>query len=142
MTRDKFLSKVVKTPTGCWEWNGFINQDGYGMLSAKFNGKLTLSAHRYSYMIEKGEIPKGKQLDHLCRNRKCVNPDHLEPVTNYENMMRGNALASINAKKTHCIHGHPLSGYNLIIRNKSGHRDCRICGNERNRRHRLKLKQA
>jgi hypothetical protein len=79
-----------------------------------------------------GEIPKGLQLDHLCRTPLCFNPQHLEPVTSKENTMRGLGVSSLNAKKTHCKHGHLLSGNNLVILH-GNKRNCRECKNRINR---------
>lgn len=132
MTKEKFLSCVKKKDNGCWEWQKSTAK-GYGRCNESVNGKRVQLAHRYSYILFKGFIPQNKHLDHLCRNHGCVNPDHLEPVTNYENMMRGNASASINAKKTHCIHGHEFTDENTITRMRRGRltRECRQCGRDR-----------
>jgi hypothetical protein len=123
---NQFWSKV-EISGDCWFWRGARNWAGYGVF--KF-GKTNTPAHRVAYRLIKGQIPKGKTLDHLCRNRGCVNPDHLEPATMRENLLRSEeTLASRNLAKTHCAHGHPLSGGNLLERTKNGHpiRICREC---------------
>jgi len=96
----------------CWIWTGPKNPGGYG--TPYFQGKMR-RAHRVAYELILGTIPAGKQLDHLCRVRHCVNPAHLEPVTNKENALRGFSFSAKNAKKTHCINGHEFSGQNLRI---------------------------
>lgn len=83
--REYVMARVEIDENGCWNWQRAIQDNGYGLCSRKGWRK---SAHRYSYLAFRGEIPGGLQLDHLCRNRKCVNPDHLEPVTSKENVMR------------------------------------------------------
>lgn len=98
--------------TACRMFLGYIGKGGYGRKSR--NGRLYM-AHRLSYESAKGQIPVGLQIDHLCRNRACVNPEHLEPVTCKENTYRGFSPSMENAMKTHCIRGHPFSGANLII---------------------------
>jgi len=118
----RFWSKVNKTDT-CWLWTACIQTGGYGL--SWYNGRNVL-AHRLSYELLKGEIPKGLTIDHLCRVRHCVNPDHLEVVTNKENVLRGEGLSAINSRKTHCKRGHPLSGDNLY-RHPKGERHCRAC---------------
>lgn len=121
---------VVDAETGCWNWTGYINRDGYGVGSLK---RKSGAAHRLVFAFHKGPIPEGLTLDHLCRNRRCVNPDHLEPVSIRENLLRGDTFQARNAAKTHCIHGHPLSGNNLYIHPGRGVRDCRICRRLANR---------
>lgn len=100
---DRFWMQVVMVEN-CWEWIGTVNSGGYG----SFNDGRQFKAHRWSYARFKGPIPPSLTLDHLCRNRRCVNPDHLEPVTNRENILRGNGPTAENARKTHCKRGHPL----------------------------------
>jgi len=110
--------------TPCWDWiSRFNGVDGYGL--AKCNRKNIL-AHRLSYELHIGPIPEGMCLDHLCRNRKCVNPDHLEPVTLKENIKRGWAA---RPRVTHCKYGHPYAGDNLRI-TPHGKRVCRACQRE------------
>lgn len=110
--------------------DGSINQWGYGRY--KHKGKTRL-AHRYVYEALNNHIPADRQIDHLCRVRNCVNPAHLEVVTSRENVLRGNAITAINSKKTHCIHGHELSGENLFIR-RDGRRRCQVCERESQKR--------
>ena len=105
--------------TGCWIWEGAF-QGRYGVYNEP--GERTHSAHRYSYQLLIGPIPDGKQLDHLCRNPACVNPDHLQPVTARENVLRAvTARATINAAKSVCDKGH--NDWYLW----RGHRQCRAC---------------
>lgn len=105
----------------CWEWMG--QQDGKGY--SKFRHSAGTLAHRFVYELCNGVIPDGLVLDHLCRNRWCVNPMHLEPVTNHENIMRGSGLAAANAAKTHCIRGHEFTPENTVLV-PSG-RNCLAC---------------
>ena len=122
---ERFWSKVdVRSARDCWEWLGCLSA-GYGRFSLGNGGGLIL-AHRYSYEALVGVIPTGLRLDHLCRNTSCVNPMHLEPVTQRENVLRGRSPAALNALKTHCPKGHPLSGANLRVDNV-GKRRCRAC---------------
>lgn len=96
-------------------------------------------AHRISYEHFTGPIPAGLHLDHLCRNRACVNPEHCEPVTCRENVRRGEGIAAKHMAKTHCIQGHELSVSNLY-RTRKGHRVCRTCALAANRKHSAKKK--
>jgi hypothetical protein len=128
---NRFWKKVVvRLDTGCWEWNGSKNQ-GYGQFQV--HPKVSIRAHRFSYEMLVGPVPDGKELDHSCRNRSCVNPSHLEPLTHRENTLRGNTIVAANAVKTHCPYGHPLSGDNLIFY-KNGSRHCRTCARASSRR--------
>lgn len=113
-------SYTVDAATGCWVWSLSLDTSGYGRL--RIDGRQ-LSSHRFAYQRFVGPISDGMQLDHLCRNRACCNPAHLEQVTLHENIRRGGP-----ATKVDCANGHPLSGDNLVIRT-SGKRACRICSN-------------
>lgn len=107
---------------GCWLWCGATDRLGYGVM--RIAGKLK-KAHRISYEIHRGDIPPGLCLDHLCRVRNCVNPEHLEPVTPGENTRRGDAW-KYNGLKTHCKHGHEFNDKNTYFR-PTGGRTCRVC---------------
>lgn len=127
-----FWERVNQTET-CWNWIGSINRGGYGVFTFGGRSGKKLYGHRASYELHKGNIPDGLEIDHLCRNRKCVNPDHLEAVTRQVNTKRGigpSILGKINASKTHCKHGHEFTPENTIIR-KTGGRRCRQCEKEK-----------
>lgn len=117
---ERFMSYVDVDK--CWLWKGGLIS-GYGTF--KWNGER-LRSHRLSYELFSGPIPEGLVIDHLCRKRNCVNPDHLEPVTLEENILRGNGLPARNKRKTHCLRGHPFSPDNVRIA-PNGSRICRIC---------------
>ena len=118
----RFFSKVKKTET-CWEWLAGKDKDGYGRFSIK---KKEIRSHRFSYALYKGPIPEGMELDHLCRNPSCVNPDHLEAVTSKINLLRGQGSPAQNARKTHCKNGHEFTQKNTRVK-KIGERKERIC---------------
>lgn len=105
----------------CWKWTGAVSSQGYGVLEISGQQKL---AHRVSLQIHGVEL--GQETDHLCRNRLCVNPEHLEPVTRRENTARGRGKASSAIRNNTCKRGHPLSGDNLSIRGGK-YRRCRTC---------------
>ncbi|WP_159795743.1 HNH endonuclease signature motif containing protein [Puerhibacterium puerhi] len=127
----RFWKKVE--PTGfCWNWAAGRDRDGYGRFGLN---RVSVLAHRVAYEALVGPIPAGHHLDHLCRNKTCVNPDHLEPVTAAENMRRRNAIL------THCKNGHALEGSNLKV-DRRGHRYCRACGSNNARRYRRRMAGA
>ncbi len=128
----RFWSHVEKTLT-CWRWVGSINRGGYGSCGNPGTRK-TMLAHRRSWEMANGPIPAGLQLDHICKVRCCVRPDHLDLVTSWENTLRGNNQAAINAQKTHCFRGHEFNAENART-DRHGHRICRICARvSKNRR--------
>jgi hypothetical protein len=120
---ERFVSKIDQDDgSGCWLWTAGISPAGYAQF--RYDGKKQ-NAHRFSYEVFNGPIPEGTHIDHLCRVRHCVNPAHLEAVTCHENIMRGEGVAAINSKKTHCPKGHELTGANL--RAKNNERRCLAC---------------
>ena len=138
---DRFWAKVSPdTETGCWRWTAAI-VNGYGRFNPR--GQGTWLAHRAAYIALVGPVPGGLPLDHLCRNRACVNPAHLEPVTNAENILRGEGYSAINARVTHCPKGHPLFGDNLWVRKRTwgDQRECRQCHRNRVRRSQLRRRE-
>lgn len=122
---DRVFKSVEVVIDSCWIWSGPLDKDGYARsikIGSRSDGsRRFVRSHRFVYEQMVGPIPDGITIDHLCRNRCCLNPAHLEPVTGRENTQRG-----WRKNKTHCKHGHPLSGQNLIV-NKNGSRNCREC---------------
>lgn len=121
----RFWSRVGKT-NNCWLWTGGQKGAGYGRFSFKSEDIL---AHRFSYELFKGEIPIELEIDHLCRVRNCVNPDHLEAVTRKVNVLRGDSFSATNSKKTHCKQGHEFTPENTYQYSKQ--RKCKTCTKER-----------
>lgn len=123
---------TMRRPEGaCWPWYAFIDPQGYGR-----HGRTSM-AHRVVYEALVGPIPEGLQLDHLCRNRSCVNPAHLEPVTMHENIVRGASPFARNYRKVYCKRGHLFTPENTRL-NKKGWRTCKTCANESARRSRAR----
>ena len=113
------LSRIEKKESGCWEYNYSIQNNGYSRIWNK-------KAHRVAYEVfNNKKINDGMTIDHLCKNKTCINPEHLEEVSQGENTLRGNSWSGINSRKTHCKRGHLLSGDNLAI--YAGKRQCREC---------------
>lgn len=135
MTSEKVMRNVDIRDAGCWTWKGYINRQGYGVF---VRGSFHMFAHRAVYETLVGSIPRGLTLDHLCRNRACVRPSHLEPVTLKENIHRGSGVAPKNARKTHCPKGHPL-----VPTTNKPRRECPICDGARRKAYRERnLKQV
>lgn len=133
---DRFWDRVFPEPnSGCWLWMGARSGGGYGIIE---DNCQRIYAHRLSYELHYGAVPTGMYLDHLCRVRCCVNPDHLEPVTKRENTLRGISPTAVNFNKARCIRGHLLAGENLRVW-ADGHRHCRQCHVEINRARRRQL---
>lgn len=121
----RFSTKYqVNGNTGCWDWTASKNI-GYGQIGAGGKNGKPLFAHRVSYELHKGPIPKHLVIDHICRNRGCVNPDHLRVVTRLENVMCGMSLPALKKHWTSCPRGHEYKEENIYW--FRGHRCCRQC---------------
>jgi len=131
--KDYLRSRSIPEPnTGCWLWLGVLNHHGYGMATLQVDGlKRTFRAHRLSFEAFTGsKIPSGLGIDHLCRVRCCINPEHLEPVTAQENTNRGvtaevNRAMRLGARQTHCKRGHEFTPETTYV--NGSHRHCLIC---------------
>jgi hypothetical protein len=147
---ERFWLKVDRSGD-CWLWTAHEKGGGYG--GFYFEGREWL-AHKWSYEHLVGAVPEGLELDHLCHtwagtecaggktciHRRCVNPDHLEPVTRLENILRGRSLNALNAAKTHCLRNHAYTPENTG-RHSRGTRFCRICKRTAENKRRRRIRQ-
>jgi hypothetical protein len=124
--KNRFESKYFVAPDGCWLWLDSLSR-GYGQfyVETKNDKRVIVAAHRFSYELAKGFISDNLVIDHLCRQRSCVNPHHLEPVTSKENVLRGEGLPAINSQKTSCKRGHEFTEENTYVYKNM--RSCRKC---------------
>lgn len=137
---EKFIA--YEPNTGCWLWlgarsGGNNGKNEYGIFDSEY-------AHRFSYKLYKGNIPEKFQIDHLCKNKLCVNPDHLEAVTHKVNTLRAGSVSAINSRKTHCHKGHIFDEKNTWLEYKNGKkiaRHCRKCHAANESVKRLKKKE-
>jgi len=133
-TSSSFAQRVfskIDASGDCWEWTGTLDGAGYGVLGRGPRGAGNVGAHRAVFELLVGEIPPGMQYDHLCRNHRCVNPDHGEIVTPAENKRRGYSVARLHAERTHCLYGHPLDGMTGGRGGTSRHRYCKTCARQK-----------
>jgi HNH endonuclease len=126
----------VDEKTGCWLWQGPVSPEGYPRTALNLERGVYkhMNAHTALWWLVESPIPSPLQLDHLCRIKRCINPAHMEVVTGRVNTLRSNAITAINARKTHCKRGHPLSGDNLYLQGET--RQCRTCKLDRQRQDR------
>jgi hypothetical protein len=131
--KERFLSKFDYVKVGCWNWTGAVTSAGYGNF---WDGNKYVGAHRFGYLLWKGDIEHGNHLDHLCRNRLCINPSHLEVVSCRTNVLRWKSFSAKYSKQTSCLNGHDFTEANT--RRYRGRRYCNQCSRDRYR----KLKQT
>lgn len=136
----RFLAKITETPAGHWIWRGATASGGvYGAM--QYAGRVQ-PAHRVAWLIFRGPIPEGFEVDHLCRKTLCCNPEHLEPVTPQTNTLRSDSPTAMNAAKTHCKRGHEFTPENQAPYAKPGQRICWTCNKEQSRLAYLRRKAA
>lgn len=137
---DNIRSRIQVLPASgsCWIWTGQRNMGQYGTL---YWDRKQRVASRLIYELLVGPVPDGLELDHLCRVRHCVNPDHLEPVTRRENVMRGIGVTSMNARKTHCMHGHEFTTENTYL-DRKGQRSCKTCLRRTRAEYKARLRES
>ncbi len=133
----RFVDKVDVRDGACWIWQGSRNDRGYGKVL--LNNPRLIYAHRLAHLALVGPIPSGAEIDHLCRNPPCVNPEHLEAVSHTTNVRRGESVAASRARalaRTHCRRGHEMTDQNKVLR-VNGTYDCRTCRRIRKQRQRV-----
>src|SRR6267142_2156466 len=132
----RFFSKICTHPdvwfrgTQCWIWTASRDWKGYAQFGYRWR-QWHGRGHQIAFKMFVGTVPEGLQLDHLCRRPSCVNPTHLEPVTSWENSLRGNSIMAIHVRQTHCKYGHEFTPENTYIMSQGG-RQCRICRRNQN----------
>lgn len=149
--RAELVSKISISPrTNCWEWTGRLDKDGYAQCVLRAQGSrkkaMTTRAARAAYILFRGPIDDALVIDHVCRNRRCINPSHLEAVTTRENLLRGKTSTASKAAQTHCVNGHEFTPENTYhypnSRNNGLRRTCRQCAIDRVAVYRSRAKAA
>ncbi|MFF7795635.1 HNH endonuclease [Streptomyces sp. NPDC007991] len=136
---DRITERVTVNDAGCWIYTGHLDRYGYGRIS--YEGK-SREAYRIAYEHSVGPVPAGMELDHLCRVRQCVNPNHLEAVSPATNKLRSNSFGGVNARKTACVHGHPYTSENTGYQNNGKYRYCKECRRRTNRSNRQRRQKG
>ena len=122
--KERLLSKIqIDDKTGCWNWTGSISQKGYGRIAYKYAKGWSFEAYRLSYMLFKKTVLSSKlQIDHICENKRCCNPEHLREVTQQQNILRGASVIAVNSRKTHCPKDHEYT-----VKNTRWYKNTRFC---------------